>query len=160
MITKTDLVHLRRCVELATEAVLAGDKPFGSILVSENGIVLFEDRNRTITEADATSHPEISIAKWAAKNLSPDQRASSVVYTSGEHCAMCSAAHGWVGLGRIVYASSSQQLSEWLSEIGIPPGPVKAIPIRKIVPNAVVEGPVEELALELRELHYQFYRLK
>lgn len=32
---------------------------------------------------------------------------------------MCEAAHGWVGLGRIVYPSSSKQLAQWLKDIGI-----------------------------------------
>ena len=32
---------------------------------------------------------------------------------------MCSAAHSWGGLGRIVYASSSEQLAEWMSELGV-----------------------------------------
>ncbi|MEH3078981.1 MAG: hypothetical protein PGN11_20360 [Quadrisphaera sp.] len=41
-----DLAHLTRCVDLAEEAVDAGDEPFGSLLVSASGEVLFEDRNR------------------------------------------------------------------------------------------------------------------
>ena len=45
-VTEADLPHLRRCVELATEAVEAGDFPFGSVLVTANGTVLAEDRNR------------------------------------------------------------------------------------------------------------------
>lgn len=32
-----DLRHLRRCVELAAEAVAAGDFPFGSVLVAGSG---------------------------------------------------------------------------------------------------------------------------
>ena len=32
-----DLAHLRRCVELAAEAVDAGDEPFGSLLVDAAG---------------------------------------------------------------------------------------------------------------------------
>ncbi len=157
MITETDLMHLRRCVALANEALIAGDKPFGSVLVSENGKVLFEDRNRTITLSDPTYHPEISIAKWAAQNLSESERKNAVVYTSGEHCAMCSAAHGWVGLGRIVYVSSSEQLGKWLSDLGIPAGPIKAIPITQVINDFQVEGPVAELDDQVRKLQYQFY---
>ena len=33
---------------------------------------------------------------------------------------MCAAAHAWVGLGRIVYVSSSRQLTAWLAERKIP----------------------------------------
>src|SRR5690606_17246572 len=101
-----DLAHLRRCVELAREGLDAGDEPFGSLLVDASGVVRFEDRNR-VAGGDHTRHPEFEIARWAAANLSVEERRASTVYTSGEHCPMCSAAHAWVGLGRIVYATSS-----------------------------------------------------
>jgi tRNA(Arg) A34 adenosine deaminase TadA len=35
VIDATDLRHLERCIELATEALEAGDEPFGSILVDD-----------------------------------------------------------------------------------------------------------------------------
>ena len=114
--------------------------------------MLFEDRNR-IKDGDATRHPEFEIARWAAENQTPDERAASTVYTSGEHCPMCAAAHGWVGLGRIVYAASSEQLSEWLAEWNVPAGPVSALPITAVVPGADVAGPVAELSEDIRALH-------
>ena len=36
-ISEADLVHLRRAVELAREALDAGDGPFGSVLVDASG---------------------------------------------------------------------------------------------------------------------------
>ena len=33
---------------------------------------------------DATRHPELAIARWAASNLTPAERAEATVYTSGE----------------------------------------------------------------------------
>lgn len=151
-ITQTDLEHLRRCVELARLALDSGDEPFGSLLVSASGDVLFEDRNR-VQDGDATRHPEIAIAHWAVANLNPDQRAESTVYTSGEHCPMCAAGHGWVGLGRIVYAGSNAQLRSWLAEWGAAPPPVAPLPITDVLPGAVVDGPVAEWTDELRALH-------
>ena len=96
-VTETDLVHLRRCVELAGEAFDDGDEPFGSVLVDRSGKVLFEDRNR-VKDGDETRHPEFEIARWSASHLAPEERAAATVYTSGEHCPMCSAAHAWMGL--------------------------------------------------------------
>ena len=151
-ISETDLAHLRRCVELAREALDDGDEPFGSVLVSAGGDVLFEDRNR-VKDGDETRHPEFEIAKWSATHLSASERASATVYTSGEHCPMCSAAHGWMRLGRIVYAVSSAQLGEWLAEWDVPSAPVAALPIETVVPGARVEGPVAELEQEMKELH-------
>src|SRR5690625_675121 len=97
MLTDSDRGHLRRCVELAQAALVAGDEPFGSVLVDEHGTERFADRNR-VAGGDATRHPEFAIARWAAANLTVEERADATVYTSGEHCPMCAAAHAWVGL--------------------------------------------------------------
>ena len=70
--------------------------------------------------------------------MTPGERAEATVYTSGEHCPMCAAAHGWAGLGRIVYATSSEQMTGWLAELGVGPSPVL------------------QLAAQVRELHRRF----
>ena len=88
---ESDIEHLRRCVELAREALDAGEEPFGSVLVAADGTVLAEDHNRT-AGGDQTRHPEFELARWAAGNMTPADRAAATVYTSGEHCPMCSAA--------------------------------------------------------------------
>lgn len=154
---ENELRHLRRCVELATEALEAGDEPFGSVLVGGDGSVLAEDHNR-VASGDRTRHPEFELARWSSAHLSPEERAAATVYTSGEHCPMCAAAHGWAGLGRIVYVSSSEQLTAWLGELEVPAPPVRALPIRDVVPDLVVEGPVPGLAEQVRELHRRFHR--
>lgn len=152
MVDETDVRHLRRCVELAAQALEAGDEPFGSVLVAGDGTVLAEDHNR-VASGDRTRHPEFALARWAARNLTPNERAEATVYTSGEHCPMCSAAHGWVGLGRIVYIMSSRQLAELRAGLGVPPGPVNAIPIQDVVPGVPVDGPVAALEAAMRDLH-------
>ena len=155
-VTDADLPHLRRCVELAEEAVAAGDFPFGSLLVAADGRVLAEDRNREVTEGDPTRHPEFALARWAALNMLPRERAEATVYTSGEHCPMCAAAHGWAGLGRIVFATSSEQMTGWLAELGIGPAPVRPLAITEVVPGLAVAGPAPELADQVRALHRRF----
>lgn len=147
-----ELGYLTRAIKLAEEALDAGDEPFGSVLVSAEGKVLAEDRNR-IAGGDATQHPEFALARWAAQHMTLEARAQATVYTSGEHCPMCAAAHGWVGLGRIVFASSSEQLSRWLAELGVAPSPVATLPIQQVVPGLTVEGPVEELDERVHTLH-------
>ncbi|WP_048308824.1 nucleoside deaminase [Halomonas sp. PR-M31] len=153
---ESETQHLRRCIELATEALEAGDEPFGSVLVSAEGKVLVEDRNR-IANGDSTRHPEFALARWAAENMTPDERAKATVYTSGEHCPMCAAAHGWVGLGRIVYVSSSEQLTTWLADLGVGTPPVRPLPIQTIAPDIPVEGPIAELDEEVHALHRRLH---
>lgn len=153
MIDSVDLQHLRRCVALAEQALEAGDDPFGSVLVGGDRAVLHEDRNRTVSNGDLTWHPEIKLALWAQQHLPAAERATATVYTSGEHCPMCAAAHGWVGLGRIVYASSARQLAAWLQEMGVAPAVVSALPIQQVTPAVVADGPDVELAEQVRQLH-------
>jgi tRNA(Arg) A34 adenosine deaminase TadA len=155
-IAPQDLPHLRRCVELAAQAVAAGDYPFGSVLVAADGRVLAEDRNREVSMGDPTRHPEFELARWAATNMTEEERAAATVFTSGEHCPMCSAAHAWVGLGRIVYVSSTEQMTGWLAELGVSPSPVRPLAIGEIAPGLVVQGPVPGLDEQVRELHRQF----
>jgi tRNA(Arg) A34 adenosine deaminase TadA len=152
-----DIARLRRCVELARVALDAGDDPFGSILVGADGSTLYEDRNR-VKDGDATQHPEFAIARWAAANLAPVHRVLATVYTSGEHCPMCSAAHAWVGLGRIVYATSSAQLSRWLVEWQVPPSPVAPLPITVVAPQVVVDGPAPVFEDEMKALYQAKFR--
>ena len=153
-LSATDLAHLRTCVDLAREALADGDEPFGSVLVDAAGEVRFADRNR-VKDGDETRHPEFEIAKWSAAHLTPEERAAATVYTSGEHCPMCSAAHGWMGLGRIVYAVSSATLSGWLAEWGVAPGAVLPLPINAVAPGVPVDGPAPELEDEMKALHRQ-----
>ncbi|MEJ8778635.1 nucleoside deaminase [Pseudogracilibacillus sp. ICA-222130] len=157
MITETDLTFLERSVQLAKLALEKGDEPFGSLLVSKDGDVLFEDHNH-VASGDHTQHPEFAIARWAANNMTEEERKSATVYTSGEHCPMCAAAHGWVGLGKIVYASSSEQLAAWLTEFGVAPSPVKNLPIQAVIRDAEVAGPVESLSNIVKELHRQLHK--
>lgn len=156
MINDNDRKHLERCVELAKTALEKGDQPFGSVLVSESGEILAEDHNH-VAGGDHTNHPEFALAKWAAANMTPQERARATVYTSGEHCPMCAAAHGWVGLGRIVYASSSKQLVQWLNELNVPLSRVRNLPIGEVIRDTQVDGPVPDLAETVRKLHRQYY---
>ncbi|MGP9688299.1 deaminase [Psychrobacter sp. AOP22-C1-C5] len=158
MITDQDRWHLRRCIELAADALEAGDEPFGSVLVDGAGQVLYEDRNR-INTVDATYHPEIAVAKWAAQHMKADARAKAVVYTSGEHCAMCAAAHAWAGLGRIVYISSAKQLGEWMAEMGVQSSsPLAALSIQEVAPNIPVSGPIAGLDEEIKALQQRSFQ--
>ncbi len=157
MISKTDKKHLRRAVDLAREALEKGDQPFGSVLVSEDGEVLFEDHNH-VSEGDHTQHPEFNLARWAGQHLTVEEREKATVYTSGEHCPMCAAAHGNNRLGRIVYASSSKQLGEWKKEFGVESiGRVISRPIQEVIRDTEVVGPVLAFADEVKELQKEYW---
>ncbi len=151
-LNEQDYQFLKRCLELAEEAFNAGDQPFGSILVSGDGRILAEERNR-INEINVLFHPEIELSKWAVENLSVEERKAATMYTSGEHCPMCAAAHGWAGIGGLVYLSSAEQLGEWMKEGGSKEAPIHFFPVEEIIKDIRLKGPAEgELIEKIREL--------
>jgi len=152
-----DLQHLRRCAQLADIALKAGHGPFGAVLVGANGQTLYEDHNR-VTDEDQTLHAELGVIRWAVANLAPVQRIRTTLYTSCEHCPMCAATHAWAGMGRIVYATSNVQLTDWLISWDVPAPPVVMLPVRSVAPRAVVDGPAPELEEEMKALYEVRYR--
>jgi tRNA(Arg) A34 adenosine deaminase TadA len=109
--TDDDERHLRMAIELAATARAAGDMPFGSLLVGPAGDVLAEDRNTVLTDRDITAHPELKLARWAARHLDPDVARHTTMYTSCQPCPMCSGAIARSALGRVVFALSGDQLA-------------------------------------------------
>ncbi|MEU8265488.1 nucleoside deaminase [Micromonospora sp. NPDC048999] len=110
--TPDDERFLRRAVELASLAGASGERPFGSLLVGADGTVLIEDHNTVVSESDITAHPELKLARWAARELAPDAAADTTMFTSCQPCPMCATAIARSGLGRVVYALSAEQFDE------------------------------------------------
>jgi tRNA(Arg) A34 adenosine deaminase TadA len=108
--TEADVRHLRRAIELAAAARAGGDMPFGSLLVGPAGDVLAEERNTVLTERDIAAHPELKLARWAARHLDGEVARETTMYTSCQPCSMCAGAIARSGLGRVVFALSSDQL--------------------------------------------------
>ncbi|SCF21958.1 tRNA(Arg) A34 adenosine deaminase TadA [Micromonospora viridifaciens] len=122
VLTETDERHLRRAIALAVAARDAGDGPFGSLLVDTEGRVLAEEVNTERTDDDITAHPELKLARWAARHLTAEAAAVATMYTSCQPCGMCATAIERSGLGRVVYALSAEQLAGLRP--ALPPTPV------------------------------------
>ncbi|QRV17723.1 nucleoside deaminase (plasmid) [Haloterrigena salifodinae] len=101
--------HMRRAFELAREAVDRGDRPFGTVLVRDDTVIM-ADSNRVVTEDDIRRHPELHLAYRACRELDPDERAETVMYTSTEPCPMCAGGMISAGFGRVVYSVGSDEL--------------------------------------------------
>ncbi|MFP9193010.1 nucleoside deaminase [Natrialbaceae archaeon A-CW1-1] len=105
-----DEEYIRETIELAREAVSSGNTPFGSLLVIDDEVVK-RSQNTTVTENDITAHPELKLARWAARELEPDELADCTMYTSTEPCEMCATAIYYAGLNRVVYSVSGESLA-------------------------------------------------
>ncbi|MFI8457740.1 nucleoside deaminase [Kitasatospora sp. NPDC085464] len=110
MMTEADETLLRRAVAVAARAIDLGDAPYGSLLAGPDGGILAEAHNTVRRDDDITAHPELKLARWAARELAPDTAARTTMYTSCQPCGMCRGAIVRSGIGRVVYALSTDQL--------------------------------------------------
>ncbi|MFJ1708086.1 nucleoside deaminase [Kitasatospora sp. NPDC088346] len=110
MITPVDEALLRRAIGIAARAVELGDAPYGSLLVGPDGTVLAEAHNTVRRDDDITAHPELKLARWAARELDADTAAGTTMYTSCQPCGMCAGGILRSGIGRVVHALSTDQL--------------------------------------------------
>ncbi|MGH3310386.1 MAG: nucleoside deaminase [Streptomyces sp.] len=123
MITSDDHALLRQAIALAAKALASGNPPFGSLLAGPDGAVLAEEHNTTLTERDITAHPELKLARWAARELDADTAAGTTMYTSCQPCGMCETAIQQAGLRQVVFALSSEQFLDIRPGNGRPPVP-------------------------------------
>lgn len=115
--------YIERTLELAEEAGERGDGPYGSLLVTSEGVL--EETNRERTEDDIACHPELALARRAGRELPPEERSRAVMYTSTEPCPMCAGGIAIAGLGGVVYSVSTERATEAFGgAAGIPCGEV------------------------------------
>jgi tRNA(Arg) A34 adenosine deaminase TadA len=112
MITPADQTLLRDAISVAAKAITLGDAPYGSLLADASGTILIQAHNTVRSDNDITAHPELKLARWAARELDPAAAAQTTMYTSCQPCQMCTGAIVRSGLGRVVYALSTSQLIE------------------------------------------------
>ena len=148
----TDKEYVQEAIELAREAVAAGNTPFGSLLVVGDTVVA-RSRNTTVTDDDITAHPELKLARVAARDLDADERAECTMYTSTEPCEMCATAIHYADLDRVVYSVRKAELARLR---GKEPGGVscEALIARK-GGTTTVDGPV--LEADGMAVHRDFY---
>ncbi|MFO8059796.1 MAG: nucleoside deaminase [Bacillota bacterium] len=98
---------MRRCLQLAEQALEAGDHPFGAVIVDGVGNAVSEGRNREVTEYDPTWHAEMDAIRQATKSLQSNSLEGLTLYTNGQPCPMCSAAIRMTGISRVVFGAPS-----------------------------------------------------
>jgi len=103
--------HIERTIRMATEAAERGDRPCGSLLVRD-GAVLESATNRVYTDDDLALHPELSLARWADRELTADERAETLLYTTVEPCSMCATAIALTELGGVIFCVSGESYWE------------------------------------------------
>ena len=141
----------RQAIELARQARVAGNHPFGALLAIDGEVILTAE-NTVKTDRDPTAHAESNLIAQAIRQFLPDQIRRSVLYTSCEPCAMCAGKMYWAGIRSVAYALPAEELAALAGSDFI-------IPCTELFGRAAervtITGPL--LLNEAREVHLGFW---
>ena len=79
---------MRRCIELAGQAIASGDVPVGSLIVDADELVS-EGVEAVRARHDATAHAEMEALRTAFARRRSRDLTGCTMYTSVEPCVMC-----------------------------------------------------------------------
>ena len=85
-------IYMRRVLELAKQCIPDGDVPVGCVIVSPDGQIIGEGRNRREADGVATAHAEVEAINMACKALGSWRLADCTLYVTLEPCPMCAGA--------------------------------------------------------------------
>src|SRR5688572_16934533 len=80
--------HMRRCIELAQQAIASGDAAVGSLIVDGDELVS-EGVEAVRARHDATAHAEMEALRAACARRRSRDLTGCTLYTSVEPCIMC-----------------------------------------------------------------------
>jgi len=90
----------------AKEAAERDEVPIGAVLVSQDGMILAADGNRTIELNDPTAHAEILVIRQAGRLLGNYRLTGTTLYVTLEPCVMCAGALVHARVDRVVYGAA------------------------------------------------------
>lgn len=109
---------LRQSFVWANAARARGNRPFGAIVVAEDGRILAEAFSNSRETGDRTGHAEMNAVRQLSNPLiAPEVLAKATLYASAEPCAMCAGAICNVGIGRVIYGLDVHRLLHIRSDL-------------------------------------------
>ena len=95
---------MRRALQLAENALEAGEIPVGAVLVYD-GEIAGEGQNRPIAASDPTWHAEMEALRQAAARIENYRLPAGSLYVTLEPCVMCAGAMVLARIERLVFAT-------------------------------------------------------
>lgn len=96
---------MRRALELARAAAIAGEVPIGAV-VTLDGCILGEGENRNRRDCDPTAHAEIVALRAAAERLGDFRLTGCDLWVTLEPCPMCAGAISHARIARLYYGAA------------------------------------------------------
>lgn len=97
---------MRHALRLADKAEQLGEIPVGAVLVDEQGNLLGEGWNLSISESDPTAHAEIVALRQGGQRLQNYRLLNTTLYVTLEPCTMCAGAILHSRIKRLVFGAS------------------------------------------------------
>jgi tRNA(adenine34) deaminase len=111
-------MFMRRCLELAQIAALAGDTAVGALIVQGDDIV-GEGVERTRAALDPSAHAEVDAIRQACRHLDTLDLRGCSLYSTVEPCVLCGYAIRRTGIARVVYGVPAGQAGAHTSSYAI-----------------------------------------
>ena len=106
--------YIRRCIELARQAVLTNDTPVGSLIVRDDRVIA-EGIEAVRGLSDVTAHAEIQALRSAFVQLASRDLTGCTLYTSVEPCVMCAYAIRLARVRAVVSGAPSSDASNTIN---------------------------------------------
>ncbi len=97
---------MRHALALADKAEALGEIPVGAVLVDDEGNILAEGWNLSITHHDPTAHAEIVALRNGALHIQNYRLLNTTLYVTLEPCTMCAGAILHSRIKRLVFGAS------------------------------------------------------
>ncbi|MFD0668869.1 nucleoside deaminase [Ramlibacter sp. MAHUQ-53] len=111
-----DALYLRQAIALSRQGRERGNRPFGAVIVADDGEVLASAWCDTTETGDCTGHAETNAVRMASPRHSRERLAGATIYSSGEPCVMCAGAIFWANIGRVVFGIDAVSLRVFRGE--------------------------------------------
>ena len=100
-----DETFMRRALELARQAEIAGEVPVGAVIVRDD-VIIAEGWNQPIHARDPSAHAEMIALRAAGQALSSYRLLDTTLYVTLEPCTMCAGAMIHARVRRLVFGAT------------------------------------------------------
>lgn len=97
---------MQHALALADKAAAMGEIPVGAVLVDEQGNILAEGWNQSITLSDPTAHAEVIALRQAGQKCQNYRLLNTTLYVTLEPCPMCAGAILHSRIKRLVFGAA------------------------------------------------------
>lgn len=111
---------MSQAIELANNAIEAGEIPVGAIIINSEGKLIAAAENRKERDKDPTAHAEIIAIRTAGKVLQNWHLNQCTLYVTLEPCPMCAGAIVQARLGLLVYGADDPKTGAIRTVLNIP----------------------------------------